>query len=327
MPPTFGFVSVVAPATDAAGYVAGFVADCLAVLRANYHDFELIVVDDASADETVEVVAGLLPGNQELRLVRLARRFGPDVAFVAGLDSAIGDYVALVRPECDPPAEIPAMVALAAAGLGVVTGVGPGRGEGRLTRWFRRAFHAYSNRSLGLSYPPHGTTFQVLSRAAVGAVTRSRGKRPTFPVLASQVGYGGALHPYTPILRHGAKPADGLLTKIDRGLTVLVTSSMSPLRMVSYLGAGAAVLNLAYAGYVVGVNLVLDRVAEGWTTLSLQISVMFFFVFLVLVVLCEYVGRTLGEATDRPLYHVLDERSGSPILPFADRQNVLDKSA
>lgn len=322
-----GFVSVVAPVANAAGYIGPFVADCLAVLRAHYRDFELILVDDASADGTAAVATGLLPGNVELRLVRLARRYGPDVAFVAGLDTAIGDHIVLMRPEADPSAEIPAMVRLAAAGSGVVTGVCPGGRDGPLTRLLRRAFHAYSNRTLGLCYPPHGTTFQVLSRAAASAVARTRAKRPTFPVLASQVGYGGATHPYTPVVRPGAKPADGLLTKVDRGLTVLITSSMSPLRAVSYLGAGAAVLNLAYAGYVVGANLVLDRVAAGWTTLSLQLSGMFFFVFLVLVVLCEYVGRTLGEATDRPLYHVLEERTGSPLLPFTTRPNVLDKSA
>lgn len=322
-----GFVSVIAPVAKAAGYAASFVVECLAVLRANYRDFELILVDDASTDDTAAVATDLLAGNEEVRLVRLARRYGPDVAFVAGLDTAIGDYIVLMRPASDPPAEIPAMVAAAAAGYGVVTGVCPAGRDGPLTRLLRRAFHAYTNRALGLSYPPHGTTFQVLSRAAASAVTRTRAKRPTFPVLASQVGYGGTTHEYTPVPRVGAKPADGLLTKVDRGMTVLVSSSMSPLRAVSWFGVGAAVLNLLYAGYVIGVNLVKDRVAEGWTTLSLQMAAMFFFVFLVLVVLCEYVGRTLAEATDRPLYHVLEERSGSPLIPFAGRHNVLDKSA
>ena len=326
MAPAAGFVSVVAPVANGGGYVAAFVADCLAVLRANFRDFELIVIDDASADNTADRVTALLAGHPELRLVRLARRFGPDVAFVAGLDTAIGDTMILMRPEWDPPAEIPAMVARA-AGPGVVTGIDAGKTEGMLSRPLRKAFHAYTNRTLGLCYPPHGTTFQALSRAAASAVVRTRAKRPTFPVLASQVGFGGATHPYTPTLRPGAKPARGLLTKVDRGLTVVVSSSTSPLRAVSLMGVGAAALNLMYAAFVVGVNVVSGHVAEGWTTLSLQISVMFFFVFLVLVVVCEYVGRTLGEATDRPLYHVQDERSGSPLLPFAGRHNILDRSA
>ena len=327
MAPAAGFVSVVAPVANGSGFVEGFVADCLAVLKANFRDFELIVIDDASADDTAGRVTGMLTGHAELRLVRLARRFGPDVAFVAGLDTAIGDYIVLMRPEWDPPAEIPAMVAPRRRRPRGGHRRRPAWVRGAFSRPLRKAFHAYSNRTLGLSYPPHGTTFQVLSRAAASAVIRTRAKRPTFPVLASQVGFGGATHQYTPALRPGAKPTQGLLQRVDRGLTVVVSSSTSPLRMVSVMGVGAAALNLLYAAYVVGVNLVKGHVAEGWTTLSLQISAMFFFVFLVLVVVCEYVGRTLGEATDRPLYHVQEERSGSPLIPFAGRHNIMDKSA
>lgn len=322
-----GFVSVVVPLSNAAGYVEPFVHECLGVLREQFRDFELILVDDASLDDTADRVSALLPGVPELRLVRLARRYGSDVAFVAGLDTAIGDHIVLMRAESDPPADIPAMVAFAANGSGIVTGVHRKRRDGLLTRVLREAFHAYTNKALGLRYPRRGTTFQVLSRAAASAVTRSRAKRPTFPVIASQVGYGGAEYRYTPIRRPGAKPDDGVRTKVDRGLTILVNSSIAPLRLVSYLGIVAAVLNLLYAGYVVAVNLFLSHVAEGWTTLSLQISVMFFFMFLVLVVLCEYVGRTLGEAVDRPLYHVLEERNGSALVPFHDRPNVLKESA
>ena len=84
-----GFVSVVVPVANAAGFVGSFARECLAVLRANYRDHELILVDDASADDTAGVIAAMLPGNAELRLVRLARRYGPDVAFVAGLDTLV----------------------------------------------------------------------------------------------------------------------------------------------------------------------------------------------------------------------------------------------
>ena len=323
MTPYATFVSVVVPIENGAGYVADFVRDCLAVLRTNYRDAELIIVDDASTDATAATVDELLAGSPEVRLVRLARRFGPDVATVAGLDSAIGDTIVIMRADRDPPGEIPEFVRRAQAGPGVVTGVArPKVGESVVTRLLRGTFHAYTNRVLGLEFPRYGTTFQALSRAAATAVTRVRAKRPTFPVLASQVGYGGITYAYTPSDRAGGGAELGLLAKVDRGLTVLVSSSISPLRMVSYLGVGVALLNLIYAGYVVAVALLKPHVAEGWTTLSLQISGMFFFVFLVLVVVCEYVGRTLGEAVDRPLYHVREERNGSAILPLEHRRNV-----
>jgi glycosyltransferase involved in cell wall biosynthesis len=318
-----GFVSVVVPVANVAEYVEDFLDECLRVLRSQFRDFELILVDDASTDESVARIDRYLSDTKELRLIRLARRFGPEIATVAGLDTAIGDVIVLMRAERDPPGAIAEMVRLVREGYGVVTGIaGPPPGESWLSRVLRRLFHVYSNRVLGLNFPQYATSFQALSRAAASAVSRIRAKSPAFPVLASQVGYGGATVPYLPLSRSAMSAETGLFAKVDRGLTMLVTTSISPLRMVSYLGIGVAMLNLIYAGYVVVVNMLKSDVAAGWTTLSLQISGMFFFVFLVLVVICEYVGRTLGEAVDRPLYHVLEERNGSELLPFHHRRNI-----
>ena len=121
--------------------------------------------------------------------------------------------------------------------------------------------------------------------------------------------------------------ARGWLDVFDQGMAFVVLSSISPLRLVSYLGIVAGSLNLLYVVYVIAVNLVRDHVAEGWTTLSVQMSAMFFMVFLILVMISEYVGRTLEEAGDRPIYDVLEERNSSELLPLHDRRNILDRSA
>ena len=107
------------------------------------------------------------------------------------------------------------------------------------------------------------------------------------------------------------------------GLERLVTHSVSPLRFISRLGAVAGLLNLLYMGYVVGVNLLKQHVMEGWTTLSLQMSLMFFFVFLILVLMAEYLGHILEEARDRPLYHVLEELGDSGSVGSPGLRNVL----
>jgi glycosyltransferase involved in cell wall biosynthesis len=323
-----GFVSVVVAVADAGRYVEDFVRECVGVLESHFRDHELILVDDASADDTVARVDGLLKGLPSLRLIRLARRFGPDVALTAGLDSAIGDYIVLMQAECDPPAEIPAMVRLAQSGCGIVTGVARHRPRERFwRRLLRSCFYHYCNRVLGLQYPRFATRFQVLGRPAATAATCIRPKCPQFPVLASQVGYESKTYRYRQVARPGPANHLGLRDKVDRGLSIMVLNSISPLRLVSYLGITAGLLNLAYACYVVVVNLLRKHVAEGWTTLSLQMTSMFFFIFLIQVVVCEYVGRILEETKDRPLYHVLEERNGSEVLVLQQQRNIFDKSA
>jgi hypothetical protein len=75
-------------------------------------------------------------------------------------------------------------------------------------------------------------------------------------------------------------------------------------------------------GYVALVYLFKDRVAEGWTTLSIQNAVMFFCLFMFVTVLCEYVGRILSELRSRPHYFTLEERNSSVIIANEDRKNV-----
>jgi hypothetical protein len=54
---------------------------------------------------------------------------------------------------------------------------------------------------------------------------------------------------------------------------------------------------------------------------------MFMFVFLILAVMCEYIGRLLVEVKDRPLYYVLEERNSSVLLADEDRKNVVTQSS
>jgi hypothetical protein len=77
-------------------------------------------------------------------------------------------------------------------------------------------------------------------------------------------------------------------------------------------------------GYIVAIYLFKTEVAAGWVTQSLQNAGMFFFLFLILAVLCEYVGRLLRESRDRPLYYVLGEQNSSVAL--LDKKNVVMES-
>ena len=88
----------------------------------------------------------------------------------------------------------------------------------------------------------------------------------------------------------------------------------------------ASSINLLYASYVVAIFFFKERVAEGWTTLSLQSALMFFFVFLIMIVISEYIGHILVETLNRPLYYVLEEKNSSVLVVDEDRRNIVKES-
>ena len=206
-------------------------------------------------------------------------------------------------------------------------GVTRGRGgESLPVRLGSTAFDWYCRRVLKLRLPSNSTQFRVLSRQAVNAVTQVKNVYRYLRILTADVGFRRESFLYEPINRKGQSARKKLGEAVSMALDIIITTSPHPLRFASWLGVLASVFNMLYAGYIVLVYLLRERVAEGWTTLSMQNAVMFFFVFLILTVTSEYIGHILAETIDRPLYYVLEERTSSVSIADETRRNVVSES-
>ena len=321
------FVSVVAPLRNDSTIVADFAAEVIEVLRDNYSNYELVLVDDGSEDDTVTKVTSLLGSYECIRLIRLSRKFGTEIAITSGIESVIGDFVVVMLPDSDPPRLMPEMVRQAREGQGIVFGVREDRsGESLLMRTATDFFYWCAAKLFKLRIPKNSTKFLVLSRQAVNAVIRIKDRYRYIRLLSTYVGYTNQTFVYAPISRYERPRTKGFFEAVNLAIGVIVSNSIHPLRFVSWLGLIAGTLNVLYGGYVAAVYLFSNHVAEGWTTISLQAAGMFFFVFLILTVLSEYVGHILEESRERPLYHVLEERNSSVLLADQERRNVVKDS-
>jgi dolichol-phosphate mannosyltransferase len=331
------FVSVVAPLHNDADILEAFLADLTTVIRTTYRNYEIVLVDDGSSDNTIQCAVDLLGQHPYVRLIELSRSFGEEVAITAGLDSVIGDYVVVLIPEFevvlipefDPPELIPEMVERARRNQANVLGVD--REARRRASWWLRLgsalFHRYANGVLHLRLNRDSTHFRVMSREAVNAIIRIKDRLRHMRVFTAYVGFAAEEFPYNQISRRDRTRRRGLFEAIELAVNIVVANSTQPLRVVALLGLLVSALNGLYVGYVLATYFLTRNVAEGWATRSIQTSVMFFFMFLVLAVLCEYAGRILSESQNRPLYYVLGERASSGILLDSERKNVVTHSA
>lgn len=323
MPPSDCFVSVVAPLWNEAALVPSFVQEVMEVLRSRYASYELVLVDDGSTDATLPAVSAQLQAHPSIRLIRLSRHFGADIAMTSGLDTAIGDYVVAMLPASDPPRLIPELVEECRRGKDVLFGVRLDASKDPwLMRFARRVFYGFSRRILRLEIPEHATYFQVFSRQALNALNRIKDKHRHMRLLSAHIGFENRTFHYEPAYRAGRPPPPRWREAFGLALGLVTASSANPLRFVSLMGLLASVLNGLYVIYVIAIYLFKKNVAEGWTTLSLQNAGLFFWVFLILTVLSEYIGRILGELKERPLYYTLEEKNSSVLTPDPDRRNV-----
>lgn len=317
-------ISVIVPLRDDGDILASFLRELSVVLDASFRYYEIILVDDGSRDDTASKISGELANLQRIRYVRLSRSFGKDVAICAGLESAIGDFVVTMDPNTDPCASIPDLVEQCRADGELMHGridKPPGRG------WCRdfagNFFRKYVDRRLGFKLHHGSTDFRVMSRQAVNSLLQIRGKEHYLRIFISSLGFRQQTFEYAPVNRRGSIRTLPLSEEISTAIDILTLHTRHPLRVAGLLGLGVAALNLLYAGYVVAIYLIKPDVAAGWTTTSLQLSGMFFFLFLLLSVLSEYVGSLLMESRVQPSYFIAEEKNSSVLLEDTFKSSVI----
>lgn len=317
------FVTVVAPVAGSAAAIRQFVSDTSELLQAHYANYEIVLVDAGAESAAIEELLGLLKKLACIRIIRLSQRTNLEIAIFAGLEAAIGDYVVVLMPNTDPPAVVIDLVAQMVGGQDIVYGLSKTPvARTLLSGLGARLFYWYGRRYLGLNIPPNSTYLVGLNRRSINALTRIKGRYRHVRHLTRQVGFKTAVYLYEPLKPAGAAKQRGLWESLRLAKEIVVSYSHHPLRVVSALGLVASGVNLVYAAYTISVYIFDRRVTEGWTTLSLELAVMFFILFIILSVVCEYIGRILDETRAQPAYHIMEELNSTVLVADETRRNV-----
>ncbi len=315
------FVSIVIPLRDAAANVEAIVIETDRVVRALFRHYEVVLVDDASRDETVEIIQRLQKSVENLQLYCLNRRSGLEVAMVAGLDNSIGDFVITLNAETDPLHLIPVLWEKAQDGNEVVCGVRTDRIKGGLRPMFYRSFEG----ATGLRVPRGISDLRLYSRRVVSYITQNNDRHQLLKVLPFFTSYRIATVDYTPVKRGTGFGDRSLSNALLSGITILLASSIRPLRLLTVMSLLASTLSLLFAVYVLCVALLKRHVVEGWISLALPMAVMFFFLSTILGILSEYIFMLAQQSGNRPVYSIAKE-STSSVLEIQRKLNVVEGS-
>lgn len=316
------FVSVVAVLDANTRDVEAFVRALDEEVGARYANYEVLLVDNGIPDSELIDLRSLLTQLPCLRVLRLSRRFAMDSAVFAGLEAAIGDYLVVLNPTHDPAAAISDVVRmLREDGVDIVQGLSTvplgGTWLGGITR---RSFYWYNRRFLQIDIPIRATQLTGLTRRAVNTLTATTRSHRYLRHLIRHVGYQIADFYYLPV--EGPSRKRTVRSDYVEAVEMISSYSTHPLRVVTILGAAAAFLNLVYAVYVLGVSVLVGGVVEGWTTTSLQLSLMFFAIGTVLAIQSEYIGRILTETRHEPSYVIMEEIESETLIADLERRNV-----
>jgi glycosyltransferase involved in cell wall biosynthesis len=305
------FVSVVVPLGNAAADVDALVQRLNDVMQGSFRNYEIVLVDNGSTDDTVERIKALQARLPNLQLYVLNRKNDFGVVIVAGLDNSIGDFVFTLNPETDSPELLPKMFELTLSGSEVVCGTLREQLRQPLYVWGNKQYARMVRSTVGVRLPAGMTDLRLYSRAVLSYINRNADRHLLLRMLPFMATGKIAVFPYNSKTGKAASHRGGLFMTTLSSVTVLLSSSVAPLRLLSLLTVAVSLLSLAYAVYVVAVALLKRNIVEGWVSIALPMAVIFFFISTILGVLSEYIFKVVQHTRNVPVYLISGESTSS----------------
>ena len=299
------YVSVVVPAHNEAAGIERTINELQRVLKESQVEYELIVVDDGSQDETYAQIQQLARQDKTLKGVCFSRNFGKEAALLAGLEVASGDVIITIDADLQhPPELIPKLIEQWRQGFKVVHAIKQDRTrDGIFARWRAYVFNSLLTRLGGVDVR-NSSDYKLLDRAAVDVIVKNLPERRRFyRGLADWIGFEQATVPFVVAERNAGKGKWSILSLADLAITAIVSFTSAPLRIVTFLGLLTLVFGMLVAGETL-LSWIQGRAVSGFATIIITLLIIGSFIMISLGIIGEYIAKMYDEIKRRPAYLV-----------------------
>lgn len=286
-----------------------------AALESTGHDWEIVLVNDGSADGSAAMIRLMHGEEPRVKLIELSRNFGHQPAVTAGIHHARGDCVVLIDGDLqDPPEVIPELVKKWEEGYPVVLGERRSRADGSGARGLGfRLFYPVLHAITDLPDGPDAGIFGLMDRKVVEEFDKLPERNRFIPGLRSWLGFEQASVLYDRNDRAAGSPKQTFRRLVHYAMDAIFSFSYKPLRAATYLGlVVSTVAFLLAAWFFVTFFAFHKQPGSGFTTIVLCVLFLGGVQLICVGILGEYVGRVYEEVKQRPLYVVKDRVGFGP---------------
>ncbi|MBQ1478023.1 MAG: glycosyltransferase [Erysipelotrichaceae bacterium] len=295
------FVSAVVYVHNAERRIGSFLQEVIKVLDENFEHSEVICVNDASTDRSVEEIrkCASMSGHVSVSLINMSSFHGLELSMNAGTDLSIGDFVfEFDNTVMDyDPSWIMKVYRHSLTGYDIVS-ASPKKKERLSSRLFYTVFERYSD----LPYRMATESFRILSRRVINRITSENNTVPYRKAIYAGSGlktdvlkYDVTLHQENVIDRREKKyrtslAVDSLLLFTQLGYRFSIAMTL----LMMFMSAFMVIYSL--------VTYFMVHPVEGWTTTILFLSVAFFGLFAILTIIIKYLQLLLNMIFKRKHY-------------------------
>lgn len=297
-------LSVVLPAYNEEQMLAKTCRTLKKILDLAEINYELVIVDDGSTDQTWKIIEETAEKDRNVTGVHFSRNFGKEAAIVAGLAQASGNAVAVM--DCDlqhPPEVLVKMYRLWEQGYEVVEGIKKSRGTE--TVFHRKSvgfFYRIMSRATGFNME-NASDFKLLDRKAVESVLSMPERSMFFRATSSWVGFKSTSVLFEVQEREAGESKWSTGSLIRYAFRNIVAFTTLPLQFVTIGAGGCFICSLLLLIYSL-VRYFTGHAVEGYTTLLIVMLFIGSAVMMSLGIIGYYIARIYEEVKRRPRYIV-----------------------
>lgn len=271
-------------------------------------DFEIILVEDNSPDNSWEIIKKISLTNKHVHGIKLSRNFGQQNALNAGFDYATGDWI--ITMDCDlqdEPEQFQTLFNKTLEGFDIVFASRQNRQDGFLKKLFSVLFYKVLSYLTETKIDHTVANFILYNKKCIQAMSKIGDYYRYYPLLNNWIGFKS-----TKVEISHAKRKDNIKSsysfkkRLRLAYQTIIAFSDKPLRIVLKLGVGLVSFSLIFALYLVIKYVVTDQTASGWLSIFVSIWFLSGIIIFTLGLLGVYLGKMFDTTKNRPTYLIED---------------------
>jgi putative glycosyltransferase len=301
-PPTA--ISIISTMYRSRSFLDQFLNDCLAALSGiGCSDFEIILVNDGSPDDSLQYAIERRSHIPQLVVVDLSRNFGHHAAMQAGLRQARGELLFLIDCDLEVSPKILAgfYAKLLESGADLIYGYQDARRGGWFEKLsgglFWKGFNVLSDTQI----PENIVTERIMTRRFVEALLRMGDYNLFLGGMMSWTGFTQLGLPLSKGKRSGPR-AYTLPKRIQLMVNAVCSFSSKPLVWLFNMGVIITIASFSYTAYLVFRTLFFSDTLLGFTSMMAMMAMILGVLTTSLGLVGIYLGKVFTQVQNRPTY-------------------------
>lgn len=269
------------------------------------YDYEIVLVNDCSPDNTFSVISGLAENDERITAVDLAKNFGQHAALMAGFHHCAGDIIVCLDDDGQTPAnEVGKLLSKLEEGYDVVYASYESKQHSSFRNWGTKLNNKMTEIMLGKPKELQIPSYLAARRFIIEEMLSYTHCYPYVDGLILRTTRNICNVPVDHRAREEGESGYTLAKLIGLWMNGFTSFSVKPLRLASYFGAFTALAGFIYAIVIIIKKFVDSSVPLGWSsTMALQL-VLGGIILLVLGISGEYIGRIYMCMNNAPQFVV-----------------------